>query len=136
MLPTRSESPAEGLHTIAQVESGRVPPEAPPIEVAPAAGGALRPEGEAQPVVAGDDGTTIDVMVVYTPAVATVRGGDSAARAGEPRDQRNQHLLHQQRHPAAGASRVCGAAAYAESGDISEDLDNVRTSAGSLSSVE
>ena len=129
-------SAAEGLHTIAQVDQGAYPPEAPPIEVAPAAGGALRPEGEAQPVVAGDDGTTIDVMVLYTPAVATVRGGDSAARAlaNLGISETNTSYINsgiRQRVRLVFAGQV----AYAESGDISKDLDNVRTSAGSLSSV-
>jgi hypothetical protein len=69
-----------GLHEVTQVDQARYPPELPalPVELqqAGAPPAALRPAD--RPEVAGDDGSRIDVMVLYTAAAASAAGGSSA----------------------------------------------------------
>ena len=63
---------------MSQIDSSSFPPEAPPIPV--------RTPRLASPPIAGDDGSTIDVMVVYTSDRAAGRRGNQryerAHRAG------------------------------------------------------
>jgi hypothetical protein len=65
-----------GLHEIRQVDQSQFPPELDPIRVSP--GGQEDVPAFGEPGVSGDDGSTIDVMVLYTPAAASAAGGTSA----------------------------------------------------------
>jgi hypothetical protein len=65
-----------GLHQIRQVDQSQFPPELDPIRISP--GGQEDVSAFGESVVTGDDGSTIDVMVLYTPAAATAAGGTSA----------------------------------------------------------
>jgi hypothetical protein len=60
-----------GVHTVAEIDQSAFPPEAEPIQVG-LPEGAL---GDAVPETAADDGSVIDVMVVYTPAARAAVGG-------------------------------------------------------------
>ena len=68
---------APGVHVIRQVDESRLPPDGEPIPVSV-------PTRETTPdfgLVALDDGSTLDVMVVYTPAARTAVGGTTAMNA-------------------------------------------------------
>jgi hypothetical protein len=54
------------VHEVSQIDQSKFPPESPPISVSPAqrAGGS----DAAEPTAPADDGSTIDVMVLYTAA--------------------------------------------------------------------
>jgi hypothetical protein len=80
----------------------------------------------APPVVSADDGSQIDVLVVYTPAARAAAGGTPAmlaqvnlAVAETNTGYANSNVV--QRLRLAGAVEV----GYAESGDIEEDLDHL-----------
>jgi hypothetical protein len=63
----------DGVHAVSEIDQSAFPPEAEPIPVS-------IPEGEqdAVPSAVADDGSTIDVMVVYTPAARSAAGGTPA----------------------------------------------------------
>jgi len=65
----------DGLHAIELIDQRGLPPEAPPLEV-PDIGIAT-----AEPVTATDDGSRIDLLVVYTPAARTLTGGTTSIQA-------------------------------------------------------
>jgi hypothetical protein len=67
-----------GVHEVAQIDQSTFLPEADPIIVAPGRGVAAAP---LDPALAGDDGSTIDVLVLYTPAAAAEVGGTSGINA-------------------------------------------------------
>jgi hypothetical protein len=80
------------------------------------------------PAVANDDGSLIDVLVVYTPAARAAAGGTSGmlsqvnlAVAETNTGYANSNVV--QRMRLAGTAEV----GYTESGDISVDLDRVTT---------
>ena len=60
------------VYSVNQIDTAAFPPEAPPIPVDMPA---------SRPAVVGDDGSTIDVMVAYTPAARLAAGGTSAMNA-------------------------------------------------------
>jgi hypothetical protein len=62
----------DGVHAIRQADQTAFPPEAPPIPVDLPAGDLVQPTG------AADDGSTIDVLVVYTDDARVAAGGTSA----------------------------------------------------------
>jgi hypothetical protein len=62
-----------GLHVVREVDLTALGPELPSL--VPPAAGMDRPSA----VASGDDGTTFDVLVVYTPAARTAAGGTDAA---------------------------------------------------------
>ncbi|MFI5078741.1 MAG: hypothetical protein ACHQRO_15440 [Vicinamibacteria bacterium] len=68
------EPAGPGLHLIRQVEPRLLPPELEPI-AAPA--DAADPTTD-DPPIAGDDASTIDVLVLYTPGARTSAGGSDA----------------------------------------------------------
>jgi hypothetical protein len=89
--------------------------------------GGSAPASEA-PAVANDDGSRIDVLVVYTPAARAAAGGTSGmlsqinlAVAETNTGYANSNVV--QRMRLAGTAEV----SYAESGDIALDLDRVTT---------
>jgi hypothetical protein len=65
---------ASGVHVIQQIDQSRLPPEAPPVE--PPAGGA-QPRGP----IAADEGSTIDLLVAYTPSARMAQGGTASIEA-------------------------------------------------------
>ena len=62
-----------GAQTVSEIDQSAFPPEAEPIPVFIPAG-----EPGAAPAAADDDGSRIDVMVVYTPAARVAAGGTTA----------------------------------------------------------
>ena len=91
-------------------------------------GAAPATESATEPVVTADDGSLIDVLVVYTPAARLAAGGTAGmlsqidlAVAETNTGYANSHVI--QRVRLAGTAEV----AYTESGDISVDLDRVTT---------
>jgi hypothetical protein len=67
-----------GLHAVVELDPGRFPPGADPIPVyPPPSGAAPEPGADAQP----DDGSLIDVLVVYTAAARAAAGGTGAIQA-------------------------------------------------------
>jgi hypothetical protein len=63
----------DGVHAVREIDQAAFPPEAEPIPVALPAG------DPAQPTALADDGSTIDVLVVYTDDVLAYYGGNTAA---------------------------------------------------------
>jgi hypothetical protein len=121
-----------GVHTVAEIDQGTFPPEAEPIRVD-------RPEGalaDAVPETVSDDGSVIDVMVVYTGAARSAAGGTplmlslinnaiiqtNATYAGSQINQRLR-LVH------------TAEVSYVESGDIGTDLTRVRAVDGYMDVV-
>jgi hypothetical protein len=64
----------ESGYAIQQIDTSALPPELEPISVNPA-------RGRIPSLVAADDGSVIDVMVVYTPAARAAAGGTAAMQA-------------------------------------------------------
>ena len=71
-----SIEPSGDAYVVRQLDMSLTPPELEPIE-APA--GAFAAAAVDDPPVAQDDGTTIDVLVLYTPGARTSAGGTDAA---------------------------------------------------------
>ncbi len=127
------------LHVIEQVDQSAYPSELPPMTPVTAQRGvSARGAQDAIPTgtAAADDGSTIDVMVLYTPAVVAFRGSDAAVRAlvnvgisETNTSYANSGITQRLRLVYAGM------VGYSESGDMSVDLTNVTTSAGPLNSV-
>jgi peptidyl-Asp metalloendopeptidase len=65
------------LHIVQQIDESRFPPDGDPIPVYLPAGGT----GADLAVAAPDDGSILDVMVVYTPAARAAAGGTTAMNA-------------------------------------------------------
>jgi len=110
-------------HVVEQLDHGLFPEGGCFREVPPGAA----PAQEA-PVAAADDGSLIDVLVVYTPAARAAAGGTSGmlsqinlAVAETNTGYANSNVV--QRMRLAGTAEV----SYAESGDISVDLDRITT---------
>ena len=128
------------IHTIAQVDQRRYPRELPPLIPAPGAGRAedVSPGTIAATGPQSDDGSTIDVMVLYTPAVVAARGGDQATRTlvnlgiSETNTSYQRSLVTQRLRLV-----YTGQVSYTESGAMGSpgDLANVTNGAGTLSGV-
>jgi len=69
-----------GVHEVAQVDQSKFPPELDPIVATTADAGIPAAADVVDPTVALDDGSTIDVMVLYT-AAAEAKAGGAAAMA-------------------------------------------------------
>ena len=65
------------MHVIQQIDESRFPPDGEPIPVYLPAQGTIPDFG----IAAADDGSTFDVMVVYTPAARAAAGGTTAINA-------------------------------------------------------
>jgi hypothetical protein len=63
----------EGIHAILEMDEGVFPPELEPIPVQ------VKPELDDQPLLTSDDGSLIDVLVVYTEAARLSQGGSTVA---------------------------------------------------------
>ncbi len=111
-----------GVHAIHQIDQGAFPPEAEPIP-----GDIFQGElGEAAHTATADDGSIIDVMVVYTPAARTEAGGTTdmenlidlaVAETNQSYDNSGitprLNLVHTEE------------VSYTESGDMNDDLDRL-----------
>lgn len=117
----------DGLAVIEQLDQSAYPPEGEPIPInAPAAPPSpLKGVRVAQPLA--DDGSVIDVLVLYTPAARTAAGGVAGientinlAIAGTNQSFANSNVTP--RLNLVGMSEV----SYTESGDMGLDLDRLR----------
>ena len=71
---------ANGVHVIEEVDQAALPPELPPL--LPPQGAPRGPHQPLDPIpTLEDDGSIIDVLVVYTPSARTAQGGTSAMQA-------------------------------------------------------
>src|SRR5579872_2467214 len=127
-------------HVIAQVDQTSFPSELPPLNPPGQTstgggpnrvGGAAAPATTTAPETQSDNGSTIDVMVLYTPAVVAFRGSDAAAQAlvnlgisETNTSYANSGITQRVRLVYAGQ------VAYTESGDMSADLTNVQSDSG------
>jgi len=127
------------VHTVAEVDQSAYRPEAPPIPItAPEPDAVNRQESRLTGVpIRADDGSTIDVMVLYTPAVVSARGGDSAVRALVNLGISETNTSYANSGVTQRVRLVyTGLVSYPESGSMATDLENVQTSAGTLAGVE
>ena len=123
--------PGTTLHVVRQVDLGALGAELPPLvpDSLPAAD---------EPGTAADDGTTFDLLVVYTAAARTVAGGTDAAilsRINLGVSETNTAYANSGVIPRL---RLVGAelVSYTESGDLGTDLSAVTsTSDGQMDSV-
>lgn len=124
--------PGRELHVVAEIDQNALPREAPSIEVTlPAA--PARASGDA---ALADTADFIDVMIVYTPIVATVLGGqvgttNLANLAVSETNTSYQNSGVFQRLRLVHVEQV----PYTETGDFAENLDNLRFGAPGLSGV-
>ena len=123
-----------GLHSVVQIDQSAFPPEGKPLaaDFAPRAGN----DEPAALVSQADDGSFIDVMVLYTPAATAAVGGSSAMNAlisnsisvtntayGNSGVSQRLRLVHAE------------AVAYTESGALDQDLVNITNGAGTFNGV-
>jgi hypothetical protein len=111
-----------GMHEVREIDTSRLPSEAPARRLDPLFEKTYVP---AAAVTAADHDSTIDVLVVYTPAARAAAGGATAIEAEIQLavDETNQSYENSgitQRIALAGTSEV----AYTESGDFCEYSDS------------
>jgi hypothetical protein len=124
--------PGRVAHVVSQIDQSALPPEAPPVEV---------PLSQAQLAAAADSPMTdtadvIDVMVVYTPLAASAVGGAAAIN-------NLINLAVSETNTSYGNSGVAqrirlvhtAEVPYAETGNFSLALNDLRSGAGVLSGV-
>lgn len=120
----------DGVHVISQIDQSLYPEEAPPIEVnAPAAQINPSETFPSAPDAVEDDGSVIDVLVVYTPAARNAAGGVTAI-------QNLINLAIAQTNTSYANSNIrqrlnlvyVGEIAYTESGSMETDLERLRRS--------
>ena len=126
--------PGTALHAIRQVDLAQLGPELPPLVPTAAA---LEAAALDDPPMSGDDGTTFDVLVAYTPAAVTAAGSTSAllARINLGITETNTAYANSGIIPRL---RLVGTelVTYTESGDLSTDLSAVTgTSDGQMDSI-
>ncbi len=122
------EPAGPGVHVIRQVDPRLLPPELEPL-AAPA--DAMDPTTD-NPPIAGDDASTIDVLVLYTPGARTSAGGSDAtvqARIALGVSETNTGYGNSGVTPRL---RLVGTQLwnYVESGSISTDLSTFRGDSG------
>jgi peptidyl-Asp metalloendopeptidase len=115
-------SAGNNSYFIHEIDQSRFPAELPPKRVFPAP----KSRSDIPSVLAADDGSTIDVMVVYTPAALSAAGGLSAMNAliqlgVDETNQSYENSLITQRINLVYKAQVT----YTESGDFGTDLDNL-----------
>jgi peptidyl-Asp metalloendopeptidase len=122
---------ANGVHVIQQVAQTQLPPELPPV---------VLPAGLANdtaPGILSDDGSTIDVLIAYTPAARNLQGGTSSMQAlidlgvSETNQAYADSGVTQRLHLVHSVE-----VAYTEAPDMGTDLDRLRaTSDGHMDIV-
>ncbi len=116
-----------GIHIIEQVDHSAYPPELPPLEAPVSAEGAAAPRGGAAPA---DDGSQIDVLVVYTPAARSAEGGTAQIEALIALAVAEANQAYQNSGVTPRLNLVYTAeVAYTESGSFSTDLDRLKNTA-------
>jgi hypothetical protein len=122
-----------GISTIVEIDQSLFPPEVEPLvpAVVPDA-----PASPAAPMGQADDGSFIDVLVVYTPSAAAALGGTAGinaliANAISVTNTAYANSGVTQRVRLASAQAVT----YVESGNSSTDLSNLTNGVGALSGV-
>ena len=123
----RIQTLSSGRQSIREVDGARFPPEGQPIPIRGEAPSAL------EPAAAAENGSLIDVMIVYTAAAAADAGGNDAinAQAQLAIDSTNQAYANsaiRQRLRLAYAGEVN----YAETGDAQVDLDRLQAGGDGL----
>jgi len=125
-----------GEHLIAQIDQGSFPPEADPI---PVIGSPAAREPSTDPAAASDDGSLIDVMVLYTPAAAAAVGGSSGIAALISNAISTTNTTYANSGITQRLRLVySGQVAYTETGGstgISTDLNNVTNATGAFAGV-
>jgi hypothetical protein len=121
-----------GLHTVAEIDQGALPSEAEPIRVD-------FPEeklGDAVPETVADDGSIIDVMVVYTPKARQYQGGTAAMESliNDAIVQTNSTYANSQISQRLRLVHA-GEVSYNESGNIGTDLTRVQAVDGYMDVV-
>jgi hypothetical protein len=144
----------EGGQAVVEIDRAAMPPDGEPIPVAGATGagggtvdgavdGRARLDGfgagpaETDDVLAQDDGSLIDMLVVYTPAARSAEGGVAAMEAliQLAIDETNQAYANSQMAPRVRLVHTAESA-YTESGNMSTDLTRLRsTSDGYMDEV-
>ncbi len=128
-----------GVSTIVEIDPTQFRPETEPLEP-PARGAAGPPPAPGPPapdiLPAADDASTIDVLVLYTPAALTAAGGAAGistliANAISVTNTAYGNSGVAQRLRIAATAQV----AYSETGNNSTDLSNVTNGVGALSGV-
>ncbi len=126
--------PGVALHAIRQVDLSQLGPELPPLVPTTTA---LQAAALDDPPMSGDDGSTFDVLVAYTPAAVTAAGGTSAllARINLGITETNTAYANSGIIPRL---RLVGTelVTFTESADLGIDLDAVTgTSDGQMDSL-
>lgn len=122
---------ADDIHVVQEINRAAFPPELPPVTVP------VGPAGTGPPDVLDEDGSQIDVLVVYTPAARAAKGGTSSIEAliDLGISETNQAYANSgavQRVRLVRKEEI----AYIESPDMSTDLSRLRsTSDGHMDSV-
>ncbi len=112
---------SEGVHAIREINQGAFPDEAPPIPVQPEP----EPSKPSSPSSQPDDGTIIDVLVVYTATAASNASPNIAAEIQLAIDETNQAYGYSeitQRVRLVHSAQVD----YAETGDSETDLGRLK----------
>jgi hypothetical protein len=121
-----------GVHAVHEIDQSAFPPEAEPILVEV-------PEGEladAVPAAVADDGSEIDVMVVYTPMARVAQGGTAAMLnlINSAVSQTNSSYANSQITQRLNLVHTAEVS-YTESGDIVTDLYRLRDVDGFMDNV-
>ncbi len=116
-----------GVHLIEELDHGAFPEELPPLEVPPTSLGeaAAPPGGGFAP--RADDGSQIDVMVLYTPAARAAEGGTAQIEAlvNQAVAETNQAYQNSGVTPRLNLVYVAEVA-YTESGSFNTDLERLQ----------
>ncbi len=113
----------DGFHAVEQVDTGAFPAEVPPIPVHAKGGSkALTPRPRAT-----DDGSTLDLMVVYTPAARAAVGGKNAIQSLITLGVTETNLAYANSGVVPRLRLIHTAEIkYSESGDAARDLFRLR----------
>jgi hypothetical protein len=111
------------LHVVRQIDESRFPQDGEPLPVYIPPWGTLQDFG----IAAADDGSTVDVMVVYTPAARAAAGGSAAMNALIDLAVSETNMAYS-RSGVIPRVRLVHAeeVAYTESGTFLTDLDRLR----------
>ncbi len=127
---------AGGVHLIEELDHSAFPEELPPLEVPPASlGEAAALSGGFAPLA--DDGSQIDVMVLYTPAARAAEGGTAQIEALVNQAVAETNQAYQNSGVAPRLNLVyTGEVAYTESGSSETDLERLQgTSDGYMDDI-
>jgi len=122
----------DDVHAVTQIDQSALPPDAEPA-IPPAS---LSTDAVAPAAAQNDDGSTIDVLVLYTPAAVAAAGGTSGINALIANAVSLTNTSYANSDVAQRIRLVRSEpVSYTESGNFSTDLDNLTNGAGALSGV-